>query len=876
MKVPYHWLKEYVETDLAPNELANRLTMAGLEVEERWPKIVTAKITYLEPIKGSNHLNATRVTTGQGDERSVVCGAPNIKVGDVVPLALPGAVVQGEGGETFTIGVAKKMGVKSEGMLCSPRELGLSSDHQGIYILPPETPLGMAWEEVVIDLDIKAHRGDLFGVASIAREVAAFHHTRLKLPPMDVPERGKQKAGAMASVTVEVPDMCPRFTARVIQNVQIGPSPLWMVLRLAAAGVRSINNVVDISNYVMLELGQPLHTFDYDRIADHRLIVRRARQGETLVTLDDQKRDLDPDMVVICDSTGPISLAGVMGGATSEVSPTSTNILLEAATWNPANIRRTSTKLGLRSEASSRFEKGLDPELAIMGLNRAAHLLAELAGGIVAPGVIDIYPHPVKPRTLRFSTHDVEFLLGYSVTPGEAAEALTALEFGVELDSEGDGMTVTVPTWRGDVQEAADLVEEVARVLGYDRITGSIPAGPLPEPQRENWFARQERVRDIMAGAGLREIVTYPLTSRAAMLNILHDTSNVAPLLLGAVDPVAQISPNGNGAMATEKGAMATEKGAMNRAPTAKNGAKRAKKEIAVAESPAPTLPALSPDQMPVVLLQNPLSSKQETLRLTLLVSLLEALGENARQGAESARLFEVGRRYVPTPGMAKGEDLPIERRSLGVILSGPTGDEWLGTQRDMDFFDLKGIAELLFSALHISGARFTPTHHPSFHPGRCALIELPISAEAGAPARPAGIMGEIHPGVAQRFDLTHRAYALELDLERLYAAAPEGFHVQPISRYPALRRDIAVVVSRDVAAGDVAAAIREAGGALVQSVTLFDVYEGAPIPPDQRSLAFTIIYQAADRTLSDADGDAERAKVVKLLGERFGAKIRE
>lgn len=855
MKVPYTWLREYVDIDLDPPELANKLTMAGLEVdriERRWAKIVTAKIVFLEPVRGSDHLNATRVTTDSGHELSVVCGAPNISLGDVVPLALPGATFLTESGETLTISATKKRGVVSEGMLCSPRELGLSSDHQGIFLLPKDTPLGMPWAETIIELDIKAHRGDLFGIVSVAREVAAFSHARLVLPPLEVPERGKQKVKDLLKVTVEATKLCPRFTARVVQNVQIGPSPLWMVRRLAAAGVRSINNVVDISNYVMLELGQPLHAFDYDRVADHQLTVRQAKPGEKLRTLDNQERALDPEMVVIADATGPLSLAGVMGGATSEVSDATTNILLEAATWNPGNIRRTSTKLGLRSEASSRYEKGLDPELARMGLDRAARLLVELASGTVAPGIIDSYPKPVKPRELRFSTRDVEWLLGYPVTPGETAAALQALEFGVQLDAEGIGMTVLVPTWRGDVQEAADLVEEVARVLGYDRITATIPAGPLPEPQQASWFARQEAVRDIMAGAGLREIVTYPLTSRAAMLNILSDVSNAAPLLMGTVSV--------DGPTMTQ---------------TAPAKGKKTKQSAPVVAE-VTNLPMLTPDQLPMVALANALSSKQDALRVTLLVSLLETLGANVRQGAQTARLFEVGRRYIPTPGMATGAELPHERRSLGIILSGPIGDEWLGNLRDQDFYDLSAVLDVLCKTLHITGQHLTPTQHPTFHPGRCALIELPVSSEADAPTSPAGILGEVHPEVARRYDLTRRAYALELDLERLFAAAPERFHAQPISRYPALRRDIAVMVGREVAAGAVAEAIREAGGALVQSVALFDVYEGAPIPPDQRSLAFSIVYQAADRNLGDADGDAERAKVVALLGERFGARLRE
>lgn len=860
MKVPYTWLKEYVDTDLEPNELADRLTMAGLEVdriERRWDKIITARIVHKEPVAGSDHLSATRVTTGNGRELSVVCGAPNIAVGDVVPLALPGAEMQTDDGEVITIGVTTKRGVLSEGMLCSPRELGLSSDHQGIYLLPAETPLGSPLVEVIIDLDIKAHRGDLFSITGIAREVAAFQRRRMQLPPTAVPEQGAHPASDLMRLTIEATDLCPRFTARVIQGVRIGPSPLWMVRRLAAAGVRAINNVVDISNYVMLELGQPLHTFDYDRVADHRLIVRPARPGERLTTLDGQERELTSDMLIIADATGAISLAGVMGGATSEVSPTTTNILLEAANWDPATIRRTSKRLGLRSEASSRFEKGLDPELARLGLDRAARLLAELAGGTVAPGVLDVYPHPVTPRHLRFSSHDVEWLLGYPVSVSEVEEALAALEFGVALDPAGHDMTVTVPTWRADVQEEADLVEEVARVLGYGRITGHIPSGPLPEPLRVDWFARQEQVRDSVAGAGCHEIVTYPLTSRAAMLQLLSDQSDVAPLLAGATEqllpPPALPKVNGKG----------RGKGKRNPAVTAPE------------PEAAPMALALPPERMPAIVLANPLSANLEALRLTLLVSLMEKVGENANQGAKAIRLFEVGRRYIPNP--VPGE-LPDERRSLAIALSGPAEEDWLGT-REVDFFDLKAVIERLFGDLTIADVRYTPTQHPTFHPGRCALIELPLGTSTvtgGASHAPAGIIGEIHPTVAQRYGLNQRVYALEIDLDRLYAAAPANPRFTRISRFPALTRDLAVVVGQEVPAAEVAAAIHAAGGDLVRSVTLFDVYEGEQIGAGKRSLAFTIVYQTPDRTLSDADGDAERARVVARLKEQFGATIRE
>ncbi len=838
MKIPYTWLRDYAATDLEPEALATRLTMAGLEVdsvERRWHNVVTARIVSKEAIKGSNHLSATRVSTGDGPELSVVCGASNISMGDIVPLALPGAEVLSENGETVTIGATKKLGVKSEGMLCSPRELGLSSDHSGIWLLSADTPLGQPLSETVIELDIKAHRGDLFCLVGVAREVAAFNRTRVMPPDHAVPETGPEPITKLLRLTVEDVDLCPRFTARVISGARIGPSPLWLARRLAMAGVRSINNVVDVTNYVMLELGQPLHAFDYDKVAKRQLIVRRAKKDEKLTTLDGQARDLTTDMMLVCDPSGPLSIAGVMGGASSEIADATTTILLEAATWNGPNIRRTATRLGLRSEASSRFEKGLDPELARQGVDRAARLIAELAGGQVAPGVLDSYPAPVTPRMLRFDPRDVDWLIGYAVSLDEAAEALEAIEFGVRRRDD-DTLDVTIPTWRGDVVESADVVEEIARVLGYDRIQGTIPAGPLPAPQGDNWHDRENLVRDVMAGAGLREVVTYPLVNRSGMLQSLSDTSDVAPLLLGTVETTGNV--NGR-----------------------------------------TLIPA---DKLPAITLVNPASAKFETLRVTLLPSLLEALADNLHQGTRAVRIFEVGRRYIPKTDRpvpaAEGDDgaLPHERRSLAVVMSGPAGEGWSDEHRPLDFYDLKAVAETLLGSLHVSGARYTPTRHPTFHPGRCALIELPLSPEAGAPVRPAGVIGEVHPEVARHYDLGQRASALEIDLERLFATAPERTRYVPISRFPPLTRDLAIVVPRAVAAGDVSQAIREAGGELLRSVTLFDVYEGEPIPPDWRSLAFTLIYQADDRTLSDTDGDAERTRVLAVLGDRFGATARE
>ncbi|TMC15164.1 MAG: phenylalanine--tRNA ligase subunit beta, partial [Chloroflexi bacterium] len=449
MRVPLSWLKDYVAITMSPEELAHTLTMAGLEVEaidyigKPWgDKIITAQIMHLEPVKGSDHLNYTRISTGT-QELGVICGAPNIKLGDKVPLALPGAQIG-----DITISETRKMGYISQGMLCSLRELGIGSDHSGIYILDTDTKLGQPLVnllgEVVLEFSIKAHRGDLSSILGIAREVAALTGQPLRLPAITIHEQGTP-ATEMVKVTVDAPELCPRYTARVISGVKLGPSPSWLGRRLLAAGMRPINNVVDITNYVMLECGQPLHAFDYDLVPEHHIIVRRAYQGETLKTLDDVQRKLTPDMLLITDPTGPTAIAGVMGGAKSEVNDQTQTILLEAANFLGSSIRRTSVKLGLRTDASSRFEKRLDPELVLIGTKRACQLMQELAGGTAHPGVIDCYPQPVQPRTIPFSTEDVAWLTSMKVTQDDVTKALSPLGFAVTTDELDGQMLVAVP-----------------------------------------------------------------------------------------------------------------------------------------------------------------------------------------------------------------------------------------------------------------------------------------------------------------------------------------------------------------------------------------------------------------------------------------------
>ncbi|MGZ3584098.1 MAG: phenylalanine--tRNA ligase subunit beta [Ktedonobacterales bacterium] len=864
MRAPYSWLKDYVDINLSPEELANRLTLAGLEVDRvdyGWPGIETAEIVWLERIKGSDHLSATRVTNGT-EEFSVVCGATNIKLHDKVPLARVGTKVG-----DVTIQAKKAMGVLSEGMLCSPRELGLSDDHSGILILPPETPLGVPLGKVigeaVIDLDIKAHRGDLFCMVGIAREIAAFTGHKLRQPHIELKEKGTT-ASKLMKLEVRDPDLCPRYTARVIRNVKLGPSPQWMADRLTLAGMRPINNVVDITNYVMLELGQPLHAFDYDKVADHTIIVRRAEPGEELTTLDGVTRKLTPDMLLITDPAGPNVIAGIFGGARVEVDEGTTSVILEAAHFDPTNVRRTSVALGLRTESSGRFEKNPDIELTAVAIDRAAQLISQLAGGAVAPGRVDFYPEPVKPRHIDFHPSQIEWLTGMTVTRTETIDSLRALGFGVEEeDASDDLLHITVPTWRSDVDESADLVEEVARIVGYDRIPSIVPTGPLPPPLHDKWFPLEDHIREILVGAGLTETMTYTLTSRATMAKLLLSATPGDEALLAAPVPAAGDGADGaNGATPALAG-------------TGTRAAERRQIE-ALAE------------RLPAITLRNPLTSELESLRLTLMASLLGVVRENSKHEDAGLWFFELGRRYLPTPELAAGTGLADERRTLAIALSGPLAQSWLG-ERDADFFDLKGIVETLLNSLHVSSYRFIPAQHPTFHPGRAALLQVLTVADNAAPEdgtsasravveatwQTAAVLGEVHPEVAARFDLQKRTYLLEMDLERLFQAVPQQVLQQPIPRYPAAERDLAVVVEQTVPAAEVLAVIRASGGELLRDMRLFDVYTGEGIPTGKKSLAYALTYQSAERTLTDQEVEQAQQSVVKALADRLGAALR-
>jgi phenylalanyl-tRNA synthetase beta chain len=707
-------------------------------------------------------------------------------------------------------------------MVMSEFELGLSDEHEGIILLPDDAPVGVPladyWGDYVLELDILPNMARCLSLVGVAREVAALTGAPLRKPPTDYKAKGPIIEGKV-NVSVVEPKLSARYAALLIQEIKVGPAPAWMQRRLAAAGMRPINNVVDVTNYVMLEWGQPLHAFDYDvlvRRAGGRapsIVVRPARQGEVLVTLDKAERKLTPETLVIADAAGPVALAGVMGGLETEVSASTTNVLLESANFDLVSIRRTMRALDLPSEASLRFSKGIHPELVAPAADRAARLLKEHAGGTVCQGMAEDYPGKPAPLVVDLRASEIRRILGVAVPLGEVTRILRALEFQVE-PAGGDALRVTCPPHRTDIQAgAADLIEEVARVYGYDRLPATLLADPLPEQTGNADLEREERVRDRLIDLGLQEVITYALTT----------PEREAPLL----SAVAGVCDPGTGL--TEAGYSKTD----------------------------------------YVRLLNPISSERVVMRHTVLAGVLEVVALNVKH-TDTVKVFEVGSVYRPRAG----EKLPDEPRRLAIALTGKRQqpswqDAANGAGGDVEFFDLKGVVEALAGGLHLPDVSYRrAAAAPHLHPGRAA--DLLLGGQA------VGSFGELHPKVAKAFDLGGRAVlAGEFDLDALLAAVPERFAYAPVPRFPAALRDVAVVVAEDVTAERITAEVRAAGGELLRGVRLFDLYRGPSIPEGTKSLAFALTYQAEDRTLTDKEVDKAHKKIEDRLKHVLKAQIR-
>jgi phenylalanyl-tRNA synthetase beta chain len=834
MRVPLNWLRDYVDVDVEADRLAERLTVLGMEVKsvERWGadwrNVVVGELLEVRPHPQADRLSLTTVTLGEGSPPlEIVCGATNIAAGQRVPVALPGAVLPGD----RRIERTGKMGVVSNGMLCSGDELHLTGDADGILILSPDAPLGTAlidlYGDWILDVDVKPNRGDALSLVGLAREVAAVTGATVRMPPIDVAETGQPTSERLA-IDVRDPDLCPRYVARWLSGAVVGPSPDRVQMRLLAAGQRPVSNVVDASNYVMLELGKPIHTFDARAISADGIrptvIVRTATPGEHLETLDHVVRDLTPDTLIIADRSGPIGIAGVMGGANSEVSPTTRDIVVESAIFDPVSIRRTAFRYALRSESSLRFEKGQEFRLARVGAARTARLIGEWAGAGIAPGVVDTNPNEPAPVRVTFRPGRVNRLLGTELSADDQRHLLERVGVVSEESSAGSLVTVAlgpdplvvepvpgeaidaiVPTWRRDIEIEADVAEEVARVAGYETVPPVTPHTPMPG-FRATPLETRDAIRQAMVGAGLTEVVTYAL---------------VAPRDL-------------------------------DRLPLPKSGAPVPHGEEAAEGEP--------------IHVTNPLSSQHSVLRQRLTPGLLSVLDTNLRQGRDALALFEIGKGYGRRP------DGPADWWRLGFAMTGRARPaHWADPDRAFDLDDAKGLVELLARELRLETTGYEPgPSDVTLHPGRSARV----LARSGDRIAISGMIGELHPGTADVLEIR----AGRIVVGELAIAGLSGGNLAPVrvvapSRHPAIERDLAIVVDAEVPAGTVAMLIRTEASALLAGLRLFDVYRGAPLRENEKSLAWRLVF-AADRTLTDAEVDDVMARVTAGLAA-IGGRVR-
>lgn len=801
MKVTLNWLREFVPIELPVDRLAERLTMAGLEVEgiseQGNEPVRVAQIVRIDPHPQAERLVICHVTTG-GESVPVVCGATNMQVGDKVAFAPEGTLLSaGRRVERVEL-----RGQLSCGMLCSEAELGLSHDHSGLFILPAETPLGallfavLGLRDTILDVAVTPNRGDCLSVLGLAREIAALTGARLHAKKPRVRERGRS-IGEQARVTIVDADLCPRYAARVVNGIQMAMSPAWMRWRLEAAGVRALNNIVDVTNYVMIERGQPLHAFDLASLSGSEIVVRRARDFSSITTLDGQLRTLAPDDLLICDRDRGVAVAGVMGGENSEVREQTTDVLLESAYFVPETVRRTARRLGLRSEASFRFERGVDPQGTVLALDRAAALLTEIAGGTVSRGVIDVCPQPFRPTMIPLRAQRVTAFLGTSVEPPEIGRCLRTL--GALVKRGGRGVWhVTVPSHRSDLTQEVDLIEEIARLRGYETIPTLLPRAEIQGGRQDLEGVWSKRVRACLAAQGLAEMVNLSFTS--ARLNVLF--------------------------------------------------------------------PGLFPGLSPVRLV-NPLSTEGAELRLSLLSNLIRAFQHNLRQGETHVAAFELAKVFCKGNGPT-AIDQQQERTNLAGILYGPWPVTGLGQQeRQIDFADLKGVLEALWQELHCeTHVRWTRAVETSFlHPGKAAMLEIDGTM--------LGVAGALHPAHCAELELSDAPWVFELDFATLLHYARPVIPYQPLPRFPAVVRDVAIIADEELPVQAVIDAVHALANPLITNVRLFDLYRGHPIPAHKKSLAYSLAYRAADRTLTAAEVNTLHAQVIEHLVRTLGVEVR-
>lgn len=786
------WLNDYMDIDVTPKEYADRLTMTGSKVEgfesmgDSVQNVVAGKVLTCEDHPDSDHLHVCTVDAGTGEVLQIVCGAPNVKAGIIVPTALIGAVLP-----DGKIKKTKMRGVESQGMLCSHDELGITEDmlgyepEYGILILPDDTPVGkdikdiFGMNETVVEFEITSNRPDCFSIIGLARETAATFNKKFTIPEVKFSQNSENIADTI-SVDVLDKDKCQRYCARMVKNVKIAPSPSWMQERLRACGVRPINNIVDITNYVLLEYGQPMHAFDLRDLQDNKIIVRRAENGEVIKTLDEQDRTLTNDDLVIADGKRAVAIAGVMGGFNSEVKDDTTTVIFESATFDGTSVRLTAQRAGLRTEASSRYEKGLDYNNTVPAVERACQLVEELGCGENVGGMIDVMGNVTDMETLPFRPDKINAFLGTDISTEQMVKYLGALEIKVDLDN----MTLTPPSFRPDLAGEADIAEEVARFYGYDIIPVTLLSGEATCGKKTARQQAQDSIMEILTAQGMYEIYTYTFTSPS-----VFDKLN---------------------------------------------------------------MPADS-ELRNTVKISNPLGEDTSIMRTTTIASMLDILSRNFNYRNASARLFEIGKVFIPTEeGKLPNEPVKIT----------------MGMYGNVDFYDIKGVCESMFDSLNVKNVKYEAvTDNPIFHPGRCAAIS--------AGGKTLGIIGEIHPAVSRKYGIETPVYVGEFDFENVFLNIKTDVKFKELPKYPAVTRDIAMLVDRTVPVADIENIVKKASGKLLETLTLFDVYEGEQIPEGKKSVAYNAVYRAADRSLTGDEVQKVFDKVVKNLEHQIGAQLR-
>ncbi|MBR1585489.1 MAG: phenylalanine--tRNA ligase subunit beta [Clostridia bacterium] len=795
MKVSMKWLKQYADIPMTAAEYESRMVMTGTGVEGVEPlgaeleNVVVGKVLTVRDHENSDHLHVCTVDVGEGEPLQIVCGAPNVTEGILVPVAKIGAKLPGG----VTIKKGKLRGVESQGMLCSGPEIGVpvelypSVGTAGLLIFQEDYPLGsdvkpiFGLDDTVIDFEILANRPDCLSVWGVARETAVAMGTELKLPDIRVKEAGGDIRD-YARVDVYESDLCPRYAAKVVKNVRVAPSPAWLRQYLYAAGMRSINNVVDITNFIMLETGHPMHAFDLAKVRGRHIIVRKAEAGESITTLDGKQHPLAGGELMICDEEGPTGLAGIMGGEESEITEDTKELLFECAAFDRASIRITARSLGIRTEASGHFERGVSPATVMDALNRACQMVNELDAGDVVGGVIDCYPHPIQPATLTVSCRRMARRAGVDIAPEEMEEILRKLQFTVTRN--GDEMVVTAPAFRQDVDQEADICEEVLRYAGYDRIPITHLRGETPMGGNNEKGARQNVIRQQLTGMGFYESMTFSFISSKV---------------------IAQLN-----------------------------------------------LPADDPRNQPLQV-RNPLGEDTACMRTTLLPGLLKTLATNMKNGNEDGRIYEMGTIFDALN--RTDENLPTELPSLAIGMYG-----------NADFYDIRGVVEALCRQAGIAYT-IASCGESYLHPGRRAALTADGKAVA--------VVGELHPDVAAAFDIAGRCYVAQVDLPAFFAASQALGTVKSIARFPAVNRDLALVMRDDQQVGPLMTAIREGCGSMLEDIRMFDVFRGIQVGPGNKSVAFSLTFRAADHTLTEEEIIRLTEKALKIAGDKFNAFLR-